>query len=74
MEDTEPRVQRLFHGLYPERGAGSQDLAGAGLCVFTNRGKSAEKDMKVELNIRTVAIAGISIIALSLLLSVKLPD
>lgn len=33
MEDTEPRVQRLFHGLYRETGIGSQDLAGAGFSV-----------------------------------------
>ena len=33
-EDTEPRVQQLFVGLYLERDIGSQDLAGAGLCVF----------------------------------------
>lgn len=32
MEDTEPRVQRLFHGLYRETGVGPQGLAGAGLC------------------------------------------
>lgn len=33
MEDTEPRVQRLFHGLYRETGVGPQGLAGAGLSV-----------------------------------------
>lgn len=32
-DDTEPRVQQLVIGLYPERVIGSQDLAGAGLCV-----------------------------------------
>jgi len=36
IEDTEPRVQQLFDGLYPERDIGSQDLAGAGLCVVMN--------------------------------------
>jgi hypothetical protein len=34
MEETEPRVQQLFHGLYLERGIGSQDLANAGFCVL----------------------------------------
>ena len=34
MEDTEPRVQRLFHGLYLERDIGLQSLASAGLCVL----------------------------------------
>ncbi len=34
MEDTEPRVQRLFHGSYRETGMGPQGLAGAGLSVY----------------------------------------
>ena len=33
-EDTEPRVQQLFVGLYIERYIGSQDLAGPGFCVI----------------------------------------
>ncbi len=33
MEDTEPRVQRLFQGSYRETGMGPQGLAGAGFCV-----------------------------------------
>lgn len=32
-EDTEPRVQRLFVGSYPERGMEPQGSAGAGLSV-----------------------------------------
>lgn len=35
-EDTEPRVQRLFVGLYLETDIGSQDLAGVGFCVYTH--------------------------------------
>src|SRR3990167_7530719 len=35
-EDTEPRVQQLFVGLYPERGIGPKGLANAGLCVIRN--------------------------------------
>lgn len=35
MEETEPHVQRLFHGPYLERGMGSKDLAGVWLCGFT---------------------------------------
>lgn len=34
MEDTEPHVQQLFHGLYWETNIGSQDLAGVGFCVY----------------------------------------
>jgi hypothetical protein len=37
IEDTEPRVQQLFYGLYRETGIGSQDLAGAGFSVKTSR-------------------------------------
>jgi hypothetical protein len=33
MNDTEPRVQQLIHGLYRETDIGSQDLAGTGFCV-----------------------------------------
>ena len=33
LEDTEPRVQRLFQGPYRETGMGLQGLASAGLCV-----------------------------------------
>ena len=36
LEDTEPRVQRLFQGPYRETGMGPQGLASAGLCVFIN--------------------------------------
>ncbi len=35
--DTEPRVQQLSDGPYPERGVGPQGLASAGLCVFWNQ-------------------------------------
>lgn len=34
MEDTEPRVQLLFHEPYRETGMGTQVPAGAGLSVF----------------------------------------
>ena len=41
MEDTEPRVQRLFQGPYRETDMGPQGLASAGLCGFiTNMTKS----------------------------------
>jgi hypothetical protein len=33
MNDTEPRVQQLIHGLYWETDIGSQGLAGAGFSV-----------------------------------------
>jgi len=32
---TEPRVQRLCEGSYPERGMEPYGLAGAGLCMFS---------------------------------------
>lgn len=35
MKDTEPHVQRLFHGSYQETGMEPQGLAGVGLCVGT---------------------------------------
>jgi len=35
-EDTEPRVQQLFIGLYRETDIGAQVLANAGLCVLKN--------------------------------------
>jgi len=33
MKDTEPRVQRFFHGSYPERDMGRKPCCNAGLCV-----------------------------------------
>ena len=49
-EDTEPRVQQLFIGPYRETGMGSQDLAGAGLCV-SRHNKLMPQDVKIwEIN------------------------
>lgn len=43
MEDTEPHVQRLFHGSYRETGMGPQGLAGVGFCVSKTLSPAIEK-------------------------------
>jgi len=43
MEDTEPHVQRLFHGSYRETGMGPQGLAGVGFCVPKTLSPAIEK-------------------------------